>query len=207
MTKNHCLRYTPAVTSKKGVIGIGVPLQSHDESRGLSAESAASLSVPPVLAARMGGREARRFPQGLPGTPTRSSCRPRLASRAAVVANRSPWRPFMAHIIPFPNSAAAPVQQRRGAGRHPKMVVSLRNWRALRRAAVATPSDEFLIGMDQGYRDALQHNTGSAPSLQALQQQLASERELLRLFESTTNTVRHKVAFLQQQCSQTPHGR
>ena len=61
--------------------------------------------------------------------------------------------------------------------------------------------------MDQGYRDALQHNTGSAPSLQTLQQQLASERELLRLFESTTNTVRHKVAFLQQQCSQTPHGR
>jgi hypothetical protein len=86
-------RYTGPVSSKKGLIGIGVPLQLHDESRGLSAESAASLSVPPVLAARMGERKLRRFPQGLPGTPTRSSCRPRLASGAAVVANRRPWRP------------------------------------------------------------------------------------------------------------------
>lgn len=90
---------------EKGEVGIGVPKQLHDESRGLfSAESAASLSVPPVLAARMGGRKARRFPQGLPGTPTHLSCRLRLASRAAVVANRSPWRPIMA-LAPLGTSA------------------------------------------------------------------------------------------------------
>ena len=100
MTKNHCLRYTPAVTSKKGVIGIGVPLQSHDESRGLSAESAASLSVPPVLAARMGERKLRRFPQGLPGRPTRSSCRPRLVSGAVVSANHTCLEASMADRIP-----------------------------------------------------------------------------------------------------------
>ena len=90
---------------EKGEVGIGVPKQLHDESRGLfSVESAASLSVPPVLAARMGGRKARRFPQGLPGTPAHSSCRLRLASRAAVVANRSPWRPIMA-LAPLGTSA------------------------------------------------------------------------------------------------------
>lgn len=120
------LRYTPPVTSKKGVIGIGLPLQLHDESRGLfSAESAASLSVPPVLAARMGERKLRRFPQGLPGRPTHSSCRPRLVSGAVVVVNRSPWRPFMAHnasaprcaqIIPLPTALARPVKQPRNKG-------------------------------------------------------------------------------------------
>ena len=98
----------------------------------------------------------------------------------------------MAHVIPFPNSAASPVQQHRGPGRHPKTVVSLRSWRAIHRTAAA-PSADFLIGMEQGRR--------------AAEQQLASERELLRLFESTANTVRNKVALLQQQCSQTPHGR
>lgn len=34
------------------------------------------LCAPPVLAARMGGRKARRFSQECPGTPTRSSRRP-----------------------------------------------------------------------------------------------------------------------------------
>ena len=103
--------YTATVTSKKGVIGIGVPMHRCDESRSFSsAEYAASLSVPPVMAARMGGRKARRFPQGLPGTPAHLSCRLRLASRAAVVANRSPWRPIMALSssgAPAPASYAA----------------------------------------------------------------------------------------------------
>jgi hypothetical protein len=48
----------------------------------------------------------------------------------------------MAHIIQFPNSAPAPVQQRRGPGRHPKSIVSL--WRArvdrnVRRMEAAKP--------------------------------------------------------------------
>ncbi len=108
----HFMPYTDAVTSSKGVIGIGVPLQPHDESRGLSAESAASLSVPPVLAARMGERKLRRFPQGLSGTPTRSSRRPQLALGASVFANHSTWRPVMAHIAPFTpaSSGASPFR-------------------------------------------------------------------------------------------------
>ena len=61
---------TVALSREKGVAGIGVPMNPYDESRRTSAVSAASLSVPPVLAARMGGREARRFLQGVPGTPT-----------------------------------------------------------------------------------------------------------------------------------------
>lgn len=61
---------TVSLSREKGVAGIGVPMNPYDESRRTSAVSAASLSVPPVLAARMGGREARRFLQGVPGTPT-----------------------------------------------------------------------------------------------------------------------------------------
>lgn len=38
----------------------------------------------------------------------------------------------MAHVIPFPNSAAAPVQQRRGPGRYPKTIVSASELRRLR---------------------------------------------------------------------------
>lgn len=110
----------------------------------------------------------------------------------------------MAQIISFPNSAAAPVRQKRGAGRHPRMVVSLRNWRALHRVTVAAPSDEFLVGMQQGYRDAERRHVSAVPLQKTLQQQLSSELELLRLFDSAANAVRHKVAVLRQQCSQAP---
>jgi len=126
--------YTAPVTSKKGVIGIGVPQQPCSESRRTPAVSAAFSLVPPFMAARMGSRKARRFPQGLPGTPTCSSCRPQLALGSAVVANRSPWRPIMAFasarpcatIIPLPTAAATPVIQLRRHGRLPKAVSSLR---------------------------------------------------------------------------------
>ena len=84
----------------------------------------------------------------------------------------------MAHIISFPNSAAAPVQQRRGPGRHPKMVVCLRQWR-------------FQAG-------------AAARAAQSLQAELASQRELLSTLEGVRNDIRHKVAVLQQQCSQAP---
>lgn len=48
-----------AVTSKKGVIGIGVPKHLHDESRGLYfAESAAFSSVAPVYGGSDGGAQA-----------------------------------------------------------------------------------------------------------------------------------------------------
>lgn len=107
---NVCIRrpawHNGAALTKKVRAGIGLLKQPHDESRGLSAESAASLSVPPVLAARMGERKLRRFPQGLSGRPTHSSCRPRLVSGAVVVANHSPWRSIMALAL---IGAPAPV--------------------------------------------------------------------------------------------------
>ena len=48
----------------------------------------------------------------------------------------------MAHIIQFPNSAPAPVQQRRGPGRHAKNILSLfraRVDRSMSRAQAAKP--------------------------------------------------------------------
>lgn len=110
------LRYTDDMPqpSRRGqslphaVAGFGSPSQSHDESRGFSvAESAASLSAPPgFMVARTGGRKACRFPQGLPGLPTRSSYRPHLEMGSVVFVNRNPWRPFMAHS-PAPGTSAA----------------------------------------------------------------------------------------------------
>lgn len=95
-------RYTARVTSKKGVVEIGVSSNPYSESRRFSvAESAASLSVPPVLAARMGERKLRRFLQGVPGTPTRSSRRPRLALGAVVVAKRTSWSTTMGQLRPI----------------------------------------------------------------------------------------------------------
>lgn len=93
---------------KKGVIGIGVLGNCCDESRRFLRRNSAALSfVPPFLAARAGSREARRFAQAVPGTPTCSSCRPQLALGAAVSANRTAWRPFMAHVSPRPESSGA----------------------------------------------------------------------------------------------------
>lgn len=94
------MAHNPPVSSKRGLIGIGVPKHPYDESRRTPAVAAASLSVPPVLVARMGGRKACRFPQGVPGTPTRSSHRLQLALGAVVFANRTPWRPHMASTHP-----------------------------------------------------------------------------------------------------------
>lgn len=88
--------------------GFGDLLQPHDESRGnLSAETCGFV----VCASSFGGSDGRparacRFPQGLSGSPTRSSRRPCLATGAVVVANHSPWRPIMALA---PLGALAPV--------------------------------------------------------------------------------------------------
>lgn len=102
------LRYTSPVTSKKGVIGIGVPLDHCDESRSFcSAEHAASLSVPQFMVARTGERKLRQLTQVVTGTPTRSSYRPQLALGAVVVAKLTTWSPLMAHTASL--GAAAPV--------------------------------------------------------------------------------------------------
>lgn len=95
--------YTAPVTAST-VIGFGSPCQPYDESRRTPAVSAASLSVPPVLVARMGSRKARRFPQGLPGLPTCPSCRHRLEAKAAVYTNRNLW----SHHMGTPSRRSAP---------------------------------------------------------------------------------------------------
>lgn len=95
--------YTAPVTAST-VIGLGNPLTPYDESRRTPAVSAASLSVPPVLVARMGSRKARRFPQGLPGLLTRSSHRPCLAAEAVVYSNRNLW----SHHMGTPSRRSAP---------------------------------------------------------------------------------------------------
>jgi hypothetical protein len=102
------LRYTPPVTSKKGVIWIGVLIDHCDESRSFcSAEYAASLFVPLFMVARTGERKLRQLTQVVTGTPTRSSYRPQLALGAVVVAKLTTWRAFMAHTASL--GAAAPV--------------------------------------------------------------------------------------------------
>ena len=132
--------YTTPVTPAKGVAGIGLLKHRCDASRSFFAESAALLSVPPVLAARAGSLRARRFAQAVSGRPTRSSRRPRLVSGAVVVANHTAWRPIMAHslslpartsarVIPLPNAAQHPVQQQRGPGRRPPHIINLSRWK------------------------------------------------------------------------------
>ena len=111
MTLPRLLRYTPVVTSKKGVAGFGHPIPRCDASRSSFADSAASLFASPVLVTRW---EARK---GLPvrasgGRLTNlSSHRPRLVTGAVVFANHPAWRPFMAA-----QSAPAPL---RAASAHP----------------------------------------------------------------------------------------
>ena len=126
-----CLGYTPAVTSKKGVIGFGSPKQQAAQSRN-TAQSCGFF----VRAPSFGGSDGE--PQGspvqglrlLPGLPTRSSCLPRLEAGVAVVHSSNYWRPHMAQtlastgrtaqIFAHPNLFAPPVQQGRLQGRHPK---------------------------------------------------------------------------------------
>lgn len=91
----------PVLCEKDGV-GFCSPLNRCDASRSSTADPAASLSVPPVLAARTGGPRACRFAQAVPGLQTRLSCRPQFAVGAAVVANRTAWRPIMVHSLGAP---------------------------------------------------------------------------------------------------------
>lgn len=170
------LGYTPAVSSKKGLIGIGVPCNRCDASRSSPADHAASLSVPPFMVARTGGRKARRFAQAVPGTPTRSSHRPRLASGAVVFANRTAWRPYMAQshastgtsaqIFAHPNLFAPPVQQQWLRGRHPKCITPLwkvrseKRWAAYKAEVLSVEIDRYQarIAEAEGYARALRFN-------------------------------------------------
>lgn len=114
---------TVRVPGKKSPVGFDSPSHRCSESRShCPAVSAASLSVPPVLAARTGGREACRFAQAVPGLSTRSSCRQRLTAWAVVVANRTAWRPLMA--TSQPQGAAAPLSPAlQTAGAHDLIVI------------------------------------------------------------------------------------
>lgn len=96
LTPANSFGYTPAVSAKKALIGIGVPSHPYDESRRTSAVSAASLSVPLVLVARMGGRKAAGSCKGCPVRQPCPSYLLGLASGEVVFANHTPWRPLMA---------------------------------------------------------------------------------------------------------------
>ncbi len=85
MTKT---RYTVPVTSNKGVIGFSSPMERGPKPQHRTWSAAFSF-VPPVLAARVGGRKPCRFRSAFPGLLTRSSRRPRLAAGVTVITNRN----------------------------------------------------------------------------------------------------------------------
>lgn len=53
----------------------------------------------PIFGGSAGGLRPCRFPQGVPGLPTRSSRRHGLEASASVFGNRTTWRPTMARLI------------------------------------------------------------------------------------------------------------
>ena len=80
--------------------GFGDPMNHCDESRSFcSAEHAASLSVPPVLVARWEARKGLPVHASGSRFANPSSHRPRLATGAVVLANRTTWRPTMAKSL------------------------------------------------------------------------------------------------------------
>ena len=94
---------------KKSAVGIGVPSHPYDESRRTSAVAAASLSVPPVLVARMGGREAAGSCKGCPVRQPCPSYLLGLASGEVVFANHTPWSQSMARIPTSPAIAVTNI--------------------------------------------------------------------------------------------------
>lgn len=97
--------YTFPVTSKKGVIGIGLPLHPCSASRRIYAVSAALLSVPQVLVAWTEGRKAAVSRKGCTVDQLRSGCRPDW-SRVGSFSNCTSWSPVMAKT----KAAARPAQ-------------------------------------------------------------------------------------------------
>ena len=91
---------------KKSATGFGDLKHPYDESRRSPADSAASLSVPPVLVARWEARKGLPVPARGVRFANPSSHRPRLATGAVVFANHTPRRPFMANL----KAAACAVQ-------------------------------------------------------------------------------------------------
>ena len=96
MTLPRLLRYTPVVTSKKGVMGFGRLDHRCDASRSTFAVSAASLFASPVMAARWEARKGLPVRASGGRLTSPSSHRPRLVTGAVVFANHPAWRPFMA---------------------------------------------------------------------------------------------------------------
>ena len=83
----------------------------------------------------------------VPGTPTCSSCRPRLESGVAVLANRTDLEATMAHslnltahssahVVALPTAALLPIKQSRGPGRRAPNIISLQRFKCSRAAAL-----------------------------------------------------------------------
>lgn len=133
--RSRRLGYTLPVSKE---IGFGHLYHLCDESRSFSADSAASLSMPPVMVARW---EARK---GLPvlargvRLTNLSSRRPRLVTSASVFANHTSRRPIMAQSLSPAGTSAQiltharfdrpPVAQHPRRGRFPKIVTVF--WKA-----------------------------------------------------------------------------
>lgn len=134
LQRRAALRYTPPVTSKKGVNGIGVP-NDRAAKAATSAGRAAFSFAPQVLAARWEGRKTRRF-KGSARSPVRQSCRAAslIGVWVAVVSTTDP-EPKMAkptlgpcaQIIQLPTAKAQPVVQTRKGGRLPGSIPAI--WR------------------------------------------------------------------------------
>ncbi len=138
-----------------------------------------------------------------PGLLTRSSRRPHLAVSATVFANRNDLEATMAQnlalpvrtsaqIIALPNAAMAPIQQRRGPGRHPAYIVSLYRWRRdknvkkLQQPAARTSSPASNLIEAQDFLAACERLCSVARHQLLVAQQQAGIKNLSLVISTTT---------------------
>jgi hypothetical protein len=97
--------YTLPVSSKKGLMGFGRLGHRCDVSRSSFADSAASLFASPVMVTRWEARKGLPVRASGARSSNPSSHRPHLDVGAVVFANRTAWRPHMAHSLASPGTA------------------------------------------------------------------------------------------------------
>lgn len=135
LTSSDSFGYTPAKsTAKKAVAGCGSP-----KARGAKPHPARFAAFL-FQATSFGGPNGRA--QALPVTlrVPRSSTPVRAAAQCgswSAVVHLAQLETTMAQIIPHPRAAATTVIQKRGPGRHPKMVLSFWKFRYVRDRAKA----------------------------------------------------------------------